>query len=303
MHNPVNHQHTNYGKYDQLQMVCPTIRILFFCLYHFFSDIFFKSLTGLNGSLVSTWSSFHLFASNYWRHNSLRLFWFFLWIYGLCDQDFLLNWSWYFCWFFSALFYRLFFNLFCRFLGHFNLSFLDWNWSLFLFRWCSIFCIWIWNRMFLFCMFSLLDRWFLFSYIRISLNNWWFSFTNRWFHASFTLETFHDFLKSKSGFLKIHLKLKSVLFWDLHFLFESVFAVSLKLIDEYSWVNIDTSKLIFLIGIFFSKLKGEKYFSVFIEVREIEVELTTSERHDMSTVCIDKISVGSYFVFVKLLHS
>lgn len=138
---------------------------------------------------------------------------------------------------------------------------------------------------------------------RVSLNHWRNSFTNWRLHASFTLETFNNFLQSESWFFKIHLKLNGILFWDFDLLFESILSVCLEFSDKDSRINVDSSQFIFFIRVLLCELKGEEDFSVFVEVRKIKVELRTSKGHDVSSVSIDEIGFGGYFVFVKLLQS
>jgi hypothetical protein len=58
-----------------------------------------------------------------------------------------------------------------------------------------------------------------------------------------------------------------------------------------------------LIGLIFMKLKGENGSAIGIVVRYIKVELTSSKRHDASTVRNNKVSVSHDFVLVKCLHA
>ena len=76
-----------------------------------------------------------------------------------------------------------------------------------------------------------------------------------------------------------------------------------ELSDVSGRVDIDASQFVLLICLLFVKLESESGFSVCVEVWNIEVELTTSERHDLGTVRFDEVSISGDFIFVKLLHA
>jgi hypothetical protein len=80
-------------------------------------------------------------------------------------------------------------------------------------------------------------------------------------------------------------------------------SIGLEFSNKYSRINVNSSEFVFFIGVLLCEFKGEEDFSVFVEVRKIEVKLRTSEGHDVSSFSINEIGFGGYFVFVKLLHA
>lgn len=165
----------------------------------------------------------------------------FLWFSGFWSANFLSLWRlssfyWLFScfWFLNNFWSRLFYWLFNRcLLGNF----------LFFSRYSAwIFACRFLDRFWLFCGFWFFvggKRWTSFSYRWFSLSYWWL-------HVSFVFEAFNDFLKSESRFLQINFKLKSILFWYIDFLLETVFSLLLKLSDVSDWINIDTSQIVLL---------------------------------------------------------
>ena len=275
-------------------MVSPTVNINILCFNNLLTTFLWKSLTSSNRCLISSWGSFHLFCSDQWRCNSLRFLGFFLWVSILRNIEIFFSRFSFFSWFFLHLLRQFLLNWSLIFF-FLDKGFLDLR---------SALDIGFCNR------FKILGYWlsflywrFLFLKLRISLNNWRFSLSDRWFHSSFTLETLDNFFKSKSRFLKINFEFKSILLRYLNFLLKSVLAIGLELINKDCGVNIDATKFIFLIGIFFIEFESKEYFSVFVKVREVEIELTTSEGHDTDSISIDEISFSHYFILIKLLHS
>ena len=133
--------------------------------------------------------------------------------------------------------------------------------------------------------------------------DWRLSFSHRRFKGSLIFEAFDNFLKSESGLFKVNFEFDGILIRDLDFFLKSVLGLFLEFSNVSSGINIDTAKIILLIGLFFIKLEGESGFAIDIEVRDIKVELASSERHDVSTVRINKVRVSHDFVFVEFLHA
>lgn len=291
MHNPVNQKDSYQCESNQLKMVGPWFSVLNLC-YNNLLWFFGQSLTASNRCLVSSWGSFHLFCLHHWRHDSFRFLWswwldlnwlfpgFFSWFFYwlLCG-----SWNWFFNWFFDL-------SLFNDFLG-------CWGWLL-VFR--SAFAWRLLNSGFnLFsCILSFLDR-----NLRASFLNWRFSLSDWRFHASLSLVTLNNFFQSKPRLFQIHFKFNGILLWDVNFLLKSVNALLLEICDVCGRVNINSSEVILFGGVFFCEFKGESDFSAFVKVGQIEVELTSSERHDMSAVSINEICIGRDLVLVELLLS
>jgi len=80
-------------------------------------------------------------------------------------------------------------------------------------------------------------------------------------------------------------------------------AIGLELINKDSRIYVKATKFVLLIGVFFVKFESKKYFSVFIKVRKVEIELTSSEWHDMGSISIDEISLCHNFILIEFLHS
>lgn len=133
--------------------------------------------------------------------------------------------------------------------------------------------------------------------------NWRFSLSDRRFQSSLSLEAFHNFFQGKSGFLQVHFKLNCIGFRNLDFFFKSVLSFLFEFSDISSRIDIDSSQFILLIGLLFVKFESESSFSVCVKVRNVKVQLTTSKRHDVSTIGLDKVSLGGNFILVKLLHA
>lgn len=246
-------------------------------------------MTGFDGRLIPAWCSFHLLRSHNWRHYCLRFLWLFLWV--LWDLQINLK-------FFS----RSFFRSLTWFLDNGRFFFFFWRGGFFNFGFA--FGIGPLNNRFnFFKWWSLLKWWLLVFNLRIPLNSGRLSFSNGWLHGSFTLETFNNFFQCKSWLFQIDFEFKGILFWDFDFLFETILTICLELCDKDSRIDVDSSQLVLLICILFIKFEIKEDFSVFIEVGKIEVELATSKGHDMSSIGIDEVGLGHYFVFVKLLHS
>lgn len=223
-------------------MISPTVNINLLCFNYLLTTFFWQPLTCSNRCLISSGGSLHLFCSDQWRCNSLRFLGFFLWVSILRNIEIFFSRSGFFSWFLLHLLRQFLLNWSLIFF-FLDKGFLDLR---------SALDIGFCNR------FEFLSYWLSFLYwrffflkLRISLNNWRFSFPDRWFHSSFTLETLDNFFKSESRFLKINLEFKSILLRNLNFLLKSVLAIGLELINKDCRVNIDASKFIFLIGIFF----------------------------------------------------
>lgn len=304
MHNNVDHHQSNNCKCHQFQMICPTVRIhMNLFLNHFFLH---QSLTASNCCLVSSWCSLYLLALYHWWCNVLWFHWCLTFL-NLCVASWILH---FLCWSFDLLFW-FFFNHLLSFLffgwGFFSNSryalrnrflncwLLNWLRCLFLrsgcfllLDWCSWFRYW---------------RFYFFSCWRPSFLDWRLSFSHWGFEGSFIFEAFNDFFKSESGLFKINFKFDGILVRDFDFFLKSVLWLFLEASNVSSGININTSKIILLIGLLFIKLKGERGFAIGIEVGYIKVELAPSERHDIGTVRINKVRVSHDFVFVEFLHA
>lgn len=291
MHDPVNQKNSYNRESHKLKVICPRLGIFYFCYNRLFW-LFWQSLAASNRCLVSSRCSFHLLCLDHRRDDCFRFFRF----GWLC-------WNKLFLGFLSGSFYWLLCSSWNRFF--------DWllNRSLFndfLTGWILFFISWsaLASR--------LLNDWFhllscfLFLFDcdwRLSFLNGRLSFSNWGFHASFFFETLHNFFQSESWLFQVDFEFNGILLWDVDFLLKSVCAFLLEIVDVCGGVNVDSSKVVFFGGIFFCEFKGKSNFSAFIKVRQVEIELTSSERHDMSAVGIYEISVSGDFVLVKFLLS
>lgn len=303
MHDNVNQHHAYDSKGHKFQVVRPAVTIRMNCLLHCLFSLLYQSLAASNCCLVPAWRAFHLLALYQWGHD---LFWF--------------HWSLSFC-LWAGLFLRPLGLLLNRFLVHlffglFNLLFFVWRFfgnsdSALASRFLDYSLL---NRLRGFLLnsrrFLLLNggfgfrRWWSdFFNRRSSFLYWGFSLSHRRLQGSFVLEAFDNFLKCKSGLFKIYFKFDSVLIWDLNFFFKPVLSLFLELSNVCRWIDINTSKIIFLIGLFLIELEGEGGFSIGIEIGYVEIQLAASEGHDVGTIGIDKIGISHDFVFVELLHT
>jgi len=165
-------------------VICPTVHINFLCL-NYLSVIFSgKPLTGFDCCFISSWSSFHLFRSDQRRCDRFWFFWFIILISILRNLKIILYrcdlLSWLFFYFLRQFLLKSSFDL--LFFDDSLLNFL----STFSIRFCRLF-------KFFSYLWSFLCWRFFFLKLRISLVDWRLSFSDRWFHGSFTLETFDNF--------------------------------------------------------------------------------------------------------------
>jgi hypothetical protein len=70
-----------------------------------------------------------------------------------------------------------------------------------------------------------------------------------------------------------------------------------------SGIDINTTQIILLIGLFLIKLERECGFSIGVEVGYVEIKLRASEGHDMRAIRVDEIRISHDFIFVELLHT
>lgn len=166
-------------------MIGPTIGVYIFSHNNFFTTFMWKSLACSYGCLVSSWSSLHLLCSHQRR---CKCFWFFrllLCIVILRYFKIFFHRSWLFCCFF--------FNFWWLSLLNWSLCFFFFNERFFYF-WFA-FSVWFgyWLKFFSYWL-SVFNWRFFFLKLRSSLDEWRFSFSDRWFHGSFTLITFNNLL-------------------------------------------------------------------------------------------------------------
>lgn len=300
MHHPVNPKNTKNCERNQLQVVGPSISIL----HNNFPRccrLTWKSLAGLDGALIPIRGPLHLFRFDQGGRDNFRFFWLFPKVLSHFEVINYWIFDWLFIWNWKLLDLNfLFFFLLKR--GGFLDSFGAWliaelfesrfrlfgrGVDLLVERLCLLF----------------LSRGFFLLALGVSLSNGGFPFSNWRLHTSLALVTLHYFLQRESWFLQVHLKLQSILIRNLNFFLESVLSVFQELSDELSWVHINPTKIVLLIGISFGQLESEEDFSVFVEIGKIKVELATSEGHDEAAVSIYKVSVSHYFIFVEFLHA